>query len=139
MQSKFALRNVACDNFLDFFRWWNELDLVGKLGFGRDRPSECFLWTVGTFPAPHHSNCRIELTKTVCILLVMDDIFDTYGSLDELILFTEAIKRCSSRTSSYIKLKYSYQNNFDNNNNQKIKLLLFIDGILTLWSNCLNI
>src|ERR1044072_2087184 len=73
--------------------------------------SECFLWTVGIFPEPHHSNCRIELTKTICILLVMDDIFDTYGSLDELILFTEAIKRCSSRTSSYIKLKY--QINFD--------------------------
>ncbi|KAK7272320.1 hypothetical protein RJT34_28836 [Clitoria ternatea] len=74
-------------------RWWKELGLVERLGFARDRPTECFLWTVGIFPEPHYSNCRIELTKTICILLVMDDIFDTYGSLDELVLFTEAIKR----------------------------------------------
>lgn len=88
-------------NFLDFFRWWKELELVGKLGFARDRPSECFLWTVGIFPEAHHSNCRIELTKTICILLVMDDIFDTYGSFDELILFNEAIKRYISRICWY--------------------------------------
>jgi (3S)-linalool synthase len=75
------------------FRWWKELGLVDKLGFARDRPTECFLWTVGIFPEPCYSNCRIELAKTVSILLVMDDIFDTYGTLDELFLFTNAIKR----------------------------------------------
>ncbi|KAL5082080.1 hypothetical protein RYX36_010501 [Vicia faba] len=74
-------------------RWWKELGLVESLGFARDRPTECFLWTVGIFPEPSHSNCRIELTKTICILLVMDDIFDTYGRFDELVLFTKAIKR----------------------------------------------
>ncbi|XP_028808412.1 probable terpene synthase 11 [Neltuma alba] len=74
-------------------RWWKELGLVDKLGFARDRPSECFLWTVGIFPEPCYSDCRIELTKTICILLVMDDIFDSFGSLDELVLFTEAIRR----------------------------------------------
>jgi (3S)-linalool synthase len=72
------------------------LGLVNKLGFARDRPTECFLWTVGIFPEPCYSNCRIELAKTVPILLVMDDIFDTYGTLDELVLFTNAIKRCAS-------------------------------------------
>ena len=74
-------------------RWWKELDIVGKLGFGRDRPLECFLWTVGIFPEPYYSNCRIELTKTIAILLVVDDIFDTYGSLSDLVLFTNAIQR----------------------------------------------
>ncbi|CAL5200497.1 unnamed protein product [Lathyrus oleraceus] len=74
-------------------RWWKELGLVDRLGFARDRPTECFLWTVGIFPEPSDSNCRIELTKTICILLVMDDVFDTYGKFDELVLFTKAIKR----------------------------------------------
>ncbi|XP_058773844.1 probable terpene synthase 11 [Vicia villosa] len=74
-------------------RWWKELGLVESLGFARDRPTECFLWTLGIFPDPCHSNCRVELTKTICILLVMDDIFDTYGRFDELVLFTKAIKR----------------------------------------------
>jgi len=73
------------------------LGLVERLGFARDKPAECFLWTVGIFPEPCYSNCRIELTKTICILLVMDDIFDTYGTLDELILFTKATKRFASQ------------------------------------------
>ncbi|AES67304.1 putative geranyl diphosphate diphosphatase [Medicago truncatula] len=91
-------------------RWWKELGLVEKLGFARDRPTECFLWTVGIFPEPCHSNCRIELTKTICILLVMDDIFDTYGTLDELVLFTKAIKRwdldAMDQLPEYMKICY---------------------------------
>ncbi|KAF7805841.1 putative terpene synthase 11 [Senna tora] len=79
--------------YIYIYRWWKQLGLVDKLGFGRDRPSECFLWTVGIFPEPYYSDCRIELTKTICILLIMDDIFDSYGSFNELVLFTEAIKR----------------------------------------------
>ncbi|KAK7324762.1 hypothetical protein VNO77_28593 [Canavalia gladiata] len=91
-------------------RWWRELGLVERLGFARDRPAECFLWTVGIFPEPRYSNCRIELTKTICILLVMDDIFDTYGSLDELVLFTKAIKRwdldAMEQLPEYMKICY---------------------------------
>ncbi|XP_027344009.1 probable terpene synthase 11 [Abrus precatorius] len=91
-------------------RWWKELELVERLGFARDRPAECFLWTVGIFPEPRFSNCRIELTKAICILLVMDDIFDTYGSLDELVLFTKAIKRwhldAMDELPEYMKICY---------------------------------
>lgn len=74
-------------------RWWKQLGLVDKLTFARDRPLECFLWTVGLLPEPKYSGCRIELAKTIAILLVIDDIFDTHGTLDELLLFTNAIKR----------------------------------------------
>ncbi|XP_057789706.1 R-linalool synthase, chloroplastic-like isoform X2 [Salvia miltiorrhiza] len=74
-------------------RWWKQLGLVDKLGFGRDRPLECFLWTVGLLPHPKYSTCRIESAKTIAILLVIDDIFDTYGKMDHLILFTNAIQR----------------------------------------------
>ncbi|TKY48784.1 terpene synthase 11 [Spatholobus suberectus] len=91
-------------------RWWKKLGLVERLGFARDRPAECFLWTVGVFPEPCYSNCRIELTKTICILLVMDDIFDTYGTLDELVLFTKAIKRWDldvmEQLPEYMKICY---------------------------------
>lgn len=64
-----------------------------KLSFARDRPLECFLWMVGLLPEPKYSSCRIEGAKTVAILLVIDDIFDTYGKMDELVLFTHAIRR----------------------------------------------
>ncbi|KAK4419824.1 Geraniol synthase, chloroplastic [Sesamum alatum] len=74
-------------------RWWTQLGLVDKLTFARDRPLECFLWSVGLLPEPKYSTCRIELAKTIAILLVIDDIFDTYGKMDELVLFTDAIRR----------------------------------------------
>ncbi|CAD5196676.1 unnamed protein product [Musa acuminata subsp. malaccensis] len=73
--------------------WWKELGLAEKLSFARDRPLECFLWTVGLFPEPRFSQCRIEIAKTIAILLVIDDVYDIQGSLDELILFTDAVRR----------------------------------------------
>ncbi|WOL17765.1 putative terpene synthase 11 [Canna indica] len=73
--------------------WWKELGLAEKLSFARDRPLECFLWTVGLFPDPRFSTCRIEIAKTVAILLVIDDVYDIHGSLEELVLFTNAVKR----------------------------------------------
>lgn len=88
MVQSLHLRELA-----EVHRWWKELGLAKKLSFARDRPLECFLWTVGIFPAQCHSNCRIDLTKTIAILLVIDDIFDKYGSLDHLVLFTNAIQR----------------------------------------------
>ncbi|KAJ0984441.1 hypothetical protein J5N97_002797 [Dioscorea zingiberensis] len=72
---------------------WRELGLAKKLPFARDRPLECFLWTVGLFPEPNFSECRIEVAKAVAILLVLDDVYDSYGCLDELILFTDAVQR----------------------------------------------
>nr|UZT70948.1 terpene synthase 3 [Paeonia delavayi] len=102
----------------EIFRWWKQLGLVDKLSFGRDRPMECFLWTVGIFPEPCQSRCRIELTKTIAILLVIDDIFDTYGSLNELILFTDAIKRWNlgamEQLPDYMKICYMTLHNTTN-------------------------
>ncbi|KAL2331792.1 hypothetical protein Fmac_019373 [Flemingia macrophylla] len=91
-------------------RWWKNLELVETIGFGRDGPVECYLWVLGIFPEPHYSNCRIELAKAICVLQVMDDMFDTYGKLDELILFTEAIKRwdldAMEQLPEYMKICY---------------------------------
>ncbi|KAH7576813.1 hypothetical protein JRO89_XS01G0156000 [Xanthoceras sorbifolium] len=76
----------------------------------RGQALECFLWTVGIFPEPHYSNCRIELTKTIAFLLVVDDIFDTYGSLSDLVLFTNAIQRwdldAMEQIPEYMKICY---------------------------------
>nr|WDY79046.1 geraniol synthase [Actinidia chinensis] len=91
-------------------RWLKQLGLVDKLSFGRDRPLECYLWTVGLLPEPKYSDCRIELAKTIAILLVIDDIFDTYGTLDGLVLFTDAIQRwdlsAMEQLPQYMKVCY---------------------------------
>ncbi|XP_051124875.1 monoterpene synthase TPS4, chloroplastic-like [Andrographis paniculata] len=74
-------------------RWLKHLGLIDKLSFARNRPMECFLWTVGVFPHPKYSVVRIEMAKCIAILLVIDDIFDTYGTIEELALFTQTTKK----------------------------------------------
>nr|AVR48793.1 linalool synthase [Rosa chinensis] len=72
-------------------RWWRELDFKSKASFSRDRLMENYLWSMGICHEPQFSECRIGLTKFVCILTVIDDMYDVYGFLDELECFTDAV------------------------------------------------
>ncbi|KZV40307.1 1,8-cineole synthase, chloroplast precursor [Dorcoceras hygrometricum] len=77
----------------EFRRWWRQLGLVGELSFARDPEAECFFWVVGCFPDPRHSGVRMEMAKTIAILITIDDVFDKHGTIDELLLFTHAVQR----------------------------------------------
>lgn len=79
--------------FFWHYSWSRDLGVREKLSFARNKPLDCFLWTVGLFPEPCFSTCRIEVAKAVAILEVIDDMYDSYGSLEDLVLFTRAIKR----------------------------------------------
>ncbi|XP_004299152.1 PREDICTED: (-)-germacrene D synthase-like [Fragaria vesca subsp. vesca] len=74
-------------------RWWKELDFVNKLPFARDRIVECYFWSLGVCFEPKYRLPRETLCKILGLLTMIDDTFDTYGKLDELELFTEAIQR----------------------------------------------
>lgn len=52
---------------------------------------ENYMWAMGCSYEPQFSECRIGLTKSVCILTVIDDMYYIYGFLDELELFTDAV------------------------------------------------
>ncbi|KAL6330307.1 hypothetical protein AAG906_040233 [Vitis piasezkii] len=83
-----------------------DFDMVQSL-HQKELTEICFLWTVGIFPDPRHSSCRIELNKAIAILLVIDDIYDSYGSLDELALFTDAMGSwCNGSAPEYMKICY---------------------------------
>ncbi|KAM0037836.1 putative geranyl diphosphate diphosphatase [Helianthus debilis subsp. tardiflorus] len=91
--AKIDYQSVLQRELLEVTWWWEHLGLSSKLVFVRDRHVECFLWTVGLLPELSLSGSRIELAKAIAILLVIDDIYDTYGSYDDLVLFNEAIQR----------------------------------------------
>ncbi|KAG5551785.1 hypothetical protein RHGRI_010014 [Rhododendron griersonianum] len=74
-------------------RWWEDIGLVKKLSFTRDRVMECFFWSVGMVFEPKFSDCRKSSTKLISLINTIDDIYDVYGYLDELQLFTAAIDR----------------------------------------------
>ncbi|OVA15024.1 Terpene synthase [Macleaya cordata] len=74
-------------------RWWEELGFTEALSFTRDRWVEHFFWSVGFHFDPKFGNYRRRMTKAGCLVTTIDDIYDVYGSLDELELFTNAVER----------------------------------------------
>nr|AFL03421.1 1,8-cineole synthase [Lavandula x intermedia]AFL03422.1 1,8-cineole synthase [Lavandula latifolia] len=74
-------------------RWWESTSLVQELPFVRDRIVECYLWTTGVIQRREHGYERIMLTKINALVTTIDDVFDIYGTLEELQLFTTTIQR----------------------------------------------
>lgn len=58
-----------------------------------DRLVERFWWGMGMAPEPRLSNSRKEMAKVIALIYVINDVYDVYGFLDELELFTNAIER----------------------------------------------
>ncbi|KAK6138319.1 hypothetical protein DH2020_027903 [Rehmannia glutinosa] len=81
------------DELKELSRWYSETGLAEKLRFARDRLVECFLWTVGFTFEPRFRYCRIMSAKFAILFTFIDDIYDVYGTLDELELFTEVVER----------------------------------------------
>ncbi|KAK8524382.1 hypothetical protein V6N12_029248 [Hibiscus sabdariffa] len=77
-------------------RWWRNLGIMEHLNFTRDRLAESFLCAVGVACEPQYSCFRKRLTKITTMILIIDDVYDVYGSLQELEQFTEAVDRWDS-------------------------------------------
>ncbi|CDP11840.1 unnamed protein product [Coffea canephora] len=80
-------------------RWWKVVGLADKLDFARDRLMESFFRSVGMAYEPRFSKCRIAVTKAFTLITVLDDIYDVYGSIDELEQLTDAIVRYVTKYS----------------------------------------
>lgn len=89
--------NILQNNYLEELkcasRWWKETAIVEKLSFARDRIVENFVWNVGANFKPDFEQFRIGMTKINALITTVDDVYDLYGTLEELELFTEAIDR----------------------------------------------
>ncbi|GJW85689.1 (E)-beta-ocimene synthase, chloroplastic-like protein [Tanacetum coccineum] len=92
-------------------KWWKSIGLASNLSFVRDRLMECFFWTVGIVFEPQYSSCRVGLTKVAALITVIDDIYDVYGSLDELKIFTDCVKRWDNNAIEHMPeyLQVGYQ------------------------------
>lgn len=77
----------------EILRWWRNLGLLDVLTFSRDRVVESFLWAVGVAYEPQYGSLRKWLTKAILLVLIIDDVYDIYGSKHELEQFTIAVER----------------------------------------------
>ncbi|WCJ17888.1 Terpene synthase 5 [Euphorbia peplus] len=74
-------------------RWWQNLNIGEDLAYGRDRLVESYVWAVGSLFEPQYSVCRLLITKYGLTVTLMDDTYDSYGTIDELKLLTSALQR----------------------------------------------
>ncbi|TYH46502.1 hypothetical protein ES332_D11G340500v1 [Gossypium tomentosum] len=91
-------------------KWWTGFDVPTNFPFARDRMAECYLWILGVYFEPHYSIARTFMTKVISLTSVLDDIYDAYGTQEELELLTKAIQRwdikCIDQLPEYMKLCY---------------------------------
>ncbi|CAN8314916.1 unnamed protein product [Cochlearia groenlandica] len=72
--------------------WWRETGLSNQLHFARDRIVENYYWTVGQIQEHQFSYVRRIMTKINALITTIDDIYDVYGTLDELQQFSNMVE-----------------------------------------------
>nr|Q675L0.1 RecName: Full=Longifolene synthase; Short=PaTPS-Lon [Picea abies]AAS47695.1 longifolene synthase [Picea abies] len=97
--------------------WWSQSD-IAQQNFYRKRHVEFYLWVViGTFE-PEFSTCRITFAKISTLMTILDDLYDTHGTLEQLKIFTEGVKRWDlslvDRLPDYIKITFEFFLNTSN-------------------------
>ena len=88
------------------FRWWRNLGLTENLSFARDRLAESFMCSVGLAFEPEYTCLRKWLTKVVILILIIDDVYDVYGTLEELKHFTNAVNRLALQNITAENFQY---------------------------------
>ncbi|TXG49651.1 hypothetical protein EZV62_025526 [Acer yangbiense] len=99
-------------------KWWKDLGLANKLEFARDQPIKWYIWSMASLTDPNLSEQRVDLTKPISLIYIIDDIFDVYGTVDELTLFTETITRwdlsAADQLPEYLRICFKALNNITN-------------------------
>ncbi|BFG29334.1 hypothetical protein CerSpe_156090 [Prunus speciosa] len=105
------LQQVHQRELSEISRWWKDLDFVNKLPFARDRVVESYFWASGVHFEPHYYFARRTLCKVLAVLVINDDIYDVYGTHEELELFTEAVERWDISAMDHLPeyMKVCYQ------------------------------
>ncbi|KAJ1277603.1 hypothetical protein BS78_04G016600 [Paspalum vaginatum] len=73
-------------------RWWMDLGLAQEMPVVRDQVMKWYMWSMTALQGSSFSRYRVEITKIISLVYVVDDIFDLIGTPEELSLFAEAIK-----------------------------------------------
>ncbi|XP_049347858.1 (-)-germacrene D synthase-like [Solanum verrucosum] len=115
LQKEYSGSTFVKDWFKDYvsgFRWWRDLEFLTKYPFARDRLVESYFWSLSVYFEPKFAMARRMLAKIIALATIIDEIYDVYGSYDELRCFTHVIESSDSgrsaidQLSSYMRLCY---------------------------------
>ncbi|KAL8132489.1 hypothetical protein AgCh_008108 [Apium graveolens] len=91
------------------FDWHNQVLLdLAKHDF--NQVQKLHQTELGVYFEPRYHKARVFLTKVISLTSIVDDIYDIYGTIEELLQFTDAIEKWDISTMEqlpeYIKLCY---------------------------------
>ncbi|XP_019426256.1 PREDICTED: (3S,6E)-nerolidol synthase 1 isoform X3 [Lupinus angustifolius] len=109
---------------LQISRWWTELGLGNELKYARNQPLKWYMWSLACLTDPTLSEERVELTKAISFIYIIDDTFDVYGSLQELTMFTEVVSRWDIEASEQLpdSMKICFKALYNLNNEISTKI-----------------
>uniref|UniRef100_M8C6T7 Linalool synthase, chloroplastic n=1 Tax=Aegilops tauschii TaxID=37682 RepID=M8C6T7_AEGTA len=92
-------------------RWWMGLGLAQEIPATRDQILKWYMFPLTILEGQAFSRYRIETTKIISLVSIVDDIFDVIATQEELSRFTEAIKMwdlaAADSLPSYMRSCYS--------------------------------
>ncbi|XP_044461959.1 (E)-beta-farnesene synthase-like [Mangifera indica] len=100
----------------EILRWWKTTGFTKELPYIRDRIVEEYFWVLGMYNyEPKYAYGIRKLTEVFSMQILLDDTFDSYGTLEELTLFTEAIRRWDIDAIDTLPdyMKFIYKTLFD--------------------------
>nr|4GAX_A Chain A, Amorpha-4,11-diene synthase [Artemisia annua] len=104
------LQSLHREELSQLSKWWKAFDVKNNAPYSRDRIVECYFWALASRFEPQYSRARIFLAKVIALVTLIDDIYDAYGTYEELKIFTEAIERwsitCLDMIPEYMKPIY---------------------------------
>ena len=69
-----------------------DLGLYQEIPAARDQVLKWYMWSMTILEGFSFSRYRVEATKVISMVYIVDDIFDLVATQEELSLFNEAIK-----------------------------------------------
>ncbi|KAK6135662.1 hypothetical protein DH2020_030599 [Rehmannia glutinosa] len=98
--------------------WWKQTRLPEKLSFARVMVVEYYVMPISELFEPQYEFARIMITKVNAFITFVDDIFDVYGTLEELRVFNDVIQRwdieAMDKLPHYMQICFLALNNFVN-------------------------
>uniref|UniRef100_A0ACD5TBY8 Uncharacterized protein n=1 Tax=Avena sativa TaxID=4498 RepID=A0ACD5TBY8_AVESA len=73
-------------------RWWMDLGLAREIPAARDQIMKWYMWPMTALQGFSFSRYRIEITKIISFIYIVDDIFDIVATQEELSLLNDSIK-----------------------------------------------
>ncbi|KAJ1384009.1 Terpenoid cyclases/protein prenyltransferase alpha-alpha toroid [Sesbania bispinosa] len=74
-------------------KWWKNSNFVTKVPYARERVVEPYLFLLAMSCEPPYTYGRMIVGKLTLVISLLDDTYDSYGTIQELELFTKAIQR----------------------------------------------